>query len=131
MQLTAFERTSLNPDPPVPESQSLYHFYLIWTLKEAYTKALGLGLGFDFKRIEYDNIANSIKVDGVVLQGWEFDVFQLPNDQGEPGGYVGVGAKYVGGSADAIIRKNTQETDLVCTFAAEEFLGRVLRELGR
>lgn len=130
-QLTTFEKASLNPNPPVAESQSLHHFFLIWTLKEAYTKALGLGLGFDFKRIEYDNTENCVRVDGVVLKGWEFDVFQLPTDQGEPGGYIGVGSKYVGGDQEAIVKQGTETTNLVQQFGAEEFLGRVLRELGR
>jgi len=117
----------LNPQPPVTEAESLHHFYLIWTLKEAYTKALGLGLGFDFKRIEYDNTENCIKVDGKILKGWEFDVFQIPDGAL---GYIGVASKYVGGNQKAIIRKNTEITELVSIFSAEEFVARALRELG-
>jgi len=128
--LTSFEKSSLNPQPPVAESESVHHFYLIWTLKEAYTKALGLGLGFDFKRIEYDNAANRIKVDGRVLKGWEFDVFQVPGDRDGALGYIGVASKYVGGDGDAIIRRNTETAELVSVSTAEEFVARALRDLG-
>ena len=101
---------------------------MIWTIKEAYTKALGLGLGFDFKRIEYDNAANRIRVDGRALKGWEFDVFQVPGDRDGALGYIGVASKYVGGDGEAIIRKNTEIA--VSIFSAEEFVARALRELG-
>lgn len=53
-----------------------------WTLKEAYTKALGMGMGFDFSRVEY-RIADGgmgqdrIAVDNVVLQGWSFRGFSF------------------------------------------------------
>lgn len=126
-QLTISEKASLIPDPPVSEGRNLYHFFLIWTLKEAYTKALGIGLGFDFKRIEYDNAYDHIKVDGEVLKGWEFQVFELPNDRGEAGGYIGVVAIFVGGGNEATIIKTS---DSLFTFTAEQFLNRAIRDLG-
>lgn len=57
--------------------------YLIWTLKEAYTKAIGLGLGFDFKRVEVDVHAMRITVDGKPLLGWEFTAFVLESRPGD------------------------------------------------
>lgn len=61
---------------------ALRRLYMVWTLKEAYTKALGLGLGFDFKRIEVDVHANRITVDGIAPLGWEFTTFTLESPSG-------------------------------------------------
>lgn len=55
----------------------LQRLFLIWTLKEAYTKAIGFGLGFDFKRIEIDVLTGRVTVDGRNPQGWEFTTFNL------------------------------------------------------
>ena len=74
-QLTTLEqRTLLEISDP---NDALQRLYLVWTLKEAYTKALGLGLGFDFKRIEVDVNGHKITVDNNVPCGWEFIVFIL------------------------------------------------------
>ena len=44
-------------------------------MKEAYTKALGEGLGYDFARIEYDVVNQVVTVDGKVPRGWEITSF--------------------------------------------------------
>jgi 4'-phosphopantetheinyl transferase len=61
----------------MPENVALDRFYLIWTIKEAYTKAIGLGLGFDPSRIEYDMSANTVAVDGEIASDWLFQTSQL------------------------------------------------------
>ena len=65
------------------EQQGLRYLFLMWTLKEAYTKALGLGLGFDFRRIEckvtLDDSTENIylQVDGMQLREWEFLTWRM------------------------------------------------------
>ncbi|KAJ7591309.1 hypothetical protein C8J56DRAFT_1013992 [Mycena floridula] len=75
-QLTSLEQRLLLS---VPQDQGLRIFFWIWTMKEAYTKALGLGLGFDFQRVEYDVASDVVRVD----------------DQGEDL-YQGVVAEFLG-----------------------------------
>lgn len=53
------------------------YIFLLWTLKEAYSKALGLGLGFDFQRIEYHIPNNTVRVDGKAAEGWHFVLFEV------------------------------------------------------
>ena len=79
-------------------NDALQRLYLVWTLKEAYTKALGLGLGFDFKRIEVDVRANRISVDGTAPIGWEFTAFNLKSPSSENEYQVAV-ARFTGGAA--------------------------------
>ena len=133
LQLTPYEKQALNPAPGVSSSEALYHFYLIWTLKEAYTKALGMGLGFDFKRIEYDKAKNRVKVDGIILKGWTFDIFRVADSRGKEGddGYIGVAAKYVGGKREAVVRRSPESSELfsLSIFSAEDFMSQALREL--
>lgn len=47
----------------------------MWTVKEAYTKALGEGLGYDFARIEYDVVNQVVTVDRKEPEGWEITSF--------------------------------------------------------
>lgn len=89
-----------------------------------------MGLGFDFKRIEYDKVKNRVKVDGIILKGWTFDIFRVPDLQGRAG-YIGVAAKYVGGKREAVVRRSPESSDLfsVSVMTAGDFMSRALREL--
>lgn len=65
-------------------------------MKEAYTKALGWGLGFDFKRIEYNVAQNSVVVDGGPTCGWEFLLFTMESKDSSDV-YQGAVASWIGG----------------------------------
>lgn len=82
----------------------------MWTLKEAYTKALGIGLGFDFRRVEFDPEENIVRVDGEIPPGWKFSKFILNNGKDF---YEGVVAEYVGGPQTEIIPESAPAPWLV------------------
>ncbi len=66
---------------PRTEGEMLTRLYTLWTYKEAYTKQLGLGLGFDFARIELSFPATgvaSLRVDGSEVGGCGFVDVLLP-----------------------------------------------------
>lgn len=72
--MTPLECSFLAPD--LQPDVVLRRLYILWTLKEAYTKALGQPLGFDFSRIECNIPNEEITVDGELLRGWEFRLFK-------------------------------------------------------
>jgi len=102
-ELTTQERLNLatNLDDVASATQILFKY---WTIKEAYTKAIGVGLNFDFSRIEYIPATGPpevgrIIVDGVALQGWEFRGFTWEDG---PSPFVGVAAWHHGGNTTTI-----------------------------
>jgi phosphopantetheine--protein transferase-like protein len=40
------------------EEKCYTHFYVIWSLKEAYVKAIGVGIGINLKEVEFDVVYN-------------------------------------------------------------------------
>ncbi|KAK7695644.1 hypothetical protein QCA50_000280 [Cerrena zonata] len=134
-QLTRLELQSLLPTPPLEESEVIRRFYLMWTLKEAYTKALGLGLGFDFQRVEYDVMQNIVRIDGRVPHGWEFVRFEVDvTESGKQNQYVGVACRYVGedenrGKDSECIVERRVVGEWLQVFEADEFVPRAVREL--
>lgn len=97
-QLTALEHRLISSAPS--QEQGLERFFWMWTAKEAYTKALGLGLGFDFRRVEFDPALDIFRVDGVVPKGWQLSKFKVVQGA-EP--YQGVVAEFVGGEATVVV----------------------------
>ncbi|KAF8592542.1 hypothetical protein K439DRAFT_1656010 [Ramaria rubella] len=82
--------------PGLDDTCAVRYIFLLWTLKEAYTKALGLGLGFEFKRVEYNIAQSCVSVDGRPALGWRFIMFTMQS-QGTTDIYQGAVAKWVGG----------------------------------
>lgn len=50
---------------------------IILSLKQAYIKAIGQPLGFDYSRLEFDVPAETALGDGHPLQGWEFRLYTV------------------------------------------------------
>lgn len=90
----------------MPEDELLRRFFWMWTLKEAYTKALGLGLGFDFSRIEFDVVNKVVRVDRAVPEGWAFRMFVIADGQDV---YEGVVAQYVGEGPTTVVHEETND----------------------
>ena len=93
-KLTQDEKRCLSGDD-VPENEAISRFYLIWTIKEAYTKAIGQGLGFNLQRIEYNFATKMVTVDGVAATEWQFETSQVTVDEEV---YRVTVAQFMGGS---------------------------------
>jgi 4'-phosphopantetheinyl transferase len=124
LKLTDAEKLLVSSD--VPENEALSRFYLIWTIKEAYIKAIGLGLGFDPSRIEYDMPTNTVAVDGMVATDWRFKTSQVVVDE-EP--YRVTVAQFVGsGDGSGTVVRLVQGQ--VVRSGASFFVRKALRQLG-
>lgn len=97
----------------------------MWTLKEAYTKALGLGLGFDFRRVEFDVNNDTVRVDGEIPEGWHFSKFEIQDGDDL---YQGVVAEFVGGNKSRVDSERGPH-DWLIHFDAVSFVERALQEL--
>ncbi|KAG9116818.1 copper chaperone of lysine biosynthesis protein [Ceratobasidium sp. 392] len=108
-QLTAREKQMLQPSSG-DERTRLLRLYRMWTVKEAYTKALGEGVGYDFARIEYDVLNQTVHIDGKIPQGWEITSFLVPYRDDK---YVVSVACRVGGDASHVLHLDAPPDGLV------------------
>ncbi|KAJ6599289.1 hypothetical protein DFH09DRAFT_1258340 [Mycena vulgaris] len=122
-QLTALEH-SLISSAPSPE-QALERFFWMWTAKEAYTKALGLGLGFDFRRVEFDPVLDVFRVDGAPPKGWQLTKFKVLQG-GDP--YQGVVAEFVGGAHTVVLSESSAQ-EWLTVLDATSFIQRAIQLL--
>ena len=95
-------------------------------MKEAYTKALGLGLGFDFRRIEYNPQTDNLTVDGKIPKGWQLIKFEI-NHQRDT--YYGVAAKFVSGEESHILPRDSQSADWLVHYDAASFVSQAIKVL--
>ncbi|KAL0070947.1 hypothetical protein AAF712_002168 [Marasmius tenuissimus] len=123
-QLTPLEILSLH-SPSISQEEGLKRFFWIWTLKEAYTKALGLGLGFDFSRVEFDVGSGVVKVDGTVPPGWRFTKFEMRELNGLN---VGVVAEHIG-EAETVVVSESEPKDWLKVTSAVAFVERAIHTL--
>ncbi|KAF9507367.1 hypothetical protein BS47DRAFT_318681 [Hydnum rufescens UP504] len=99
-QLSPSELKNLRETEATDPAVTLQTLFWLWTLKEAYTKTLGLGLGFDFSRITFDVRNDIVYVDEVPLSGFEFVLLELDVLLGrDTGRYQGVAARRMGDEA--------------------------------
>ncbi|CAM0874389.1 unnamed protein product [Alopecurus aequalis] len=60
--------------------EMLTEFYRYWSLKEAFVKAVGAGVGFGLHRLEFHHVqwSNiSVYIDGIESRNWRFSLFKL------------------------------------------------------
>jgi len=122
-QLTAHERYLISSAET--QDQGLECFFWMWTAKEAYTKALGLGLGFDFRRVEFDPALDILLVDGIVPKGWQFTKFKIVQHTDT---YQGVVGEYIGGETTSVLSESLPHEWLTVEDATS-FIQRAIQRL--
>jgi len=122
-QLTARETRAILS---VPEDEGIRRFFWVWTMKEAYTKALGFGLGFDFRRIEYDLLTNILTVDEEIPKGWQLIKFEVGHDNDM---YQGVAARFVGGDETTVLHHSRLAAGWLVRYDAVSFVSDAIKKL--
>lgn len=104
----------------------MQRFFWAWTMKEAFTKAEGSGLGFDPRRVEYDAESETLRVDGTILAGWQLNKFAI---QVHGDVYQGVIAQYVGGKELKIVGNSAELPNYMEVYDAVPFVENALQQL--
>lgn len=72
-QLTPLEQSFIPPS--LPDEVILRRVCVMLALKQAYIRAIGQPMGFDWSRLEFNLPGEAARGDGYPLQGWEFRVW--------------------------------------------------------
>jgi hypothetical protein len=129
LQLTPLERISVlsAANGPRGDTEPIQNLYRIWALKEAYTKVLGLGLGFDFSRVEYDVNSGRVRVDRTSdLPSWEF-VETIIDVQGAPCAITAARCGIAGASGGQVLRRHGDDGRWLIRMDARNMLEEYLR----
>ena len=103
--------------------------FKIWTLKEAYTKALGQGLGFDFRRVQYNEVLSEVKIDGQDPDGWEFIQCILPHEAhsgADRADYLLTVARFTGKQGVQFKVLPSQDSSAICSYSIQSLMEIVL-----
>ncbi|KAJ8456566.1 hypothetical protein ONZ45_g1223 [Pleurotus djamor] len=73
-KLTSLEMSMITPD--LGDEVMLRRLCIVLSLKQAYIKAIGQPIGFDWSRLEFNIPEESVIGDGHPLTGWEFRIFK-------------------------------------------------------
>ncbi|KDQ56027.1 hypothetical protein JAAARDRAFT_36818 [Jaapia argillacea MUCL 33604] len=73
-KLTQLELSFISPD--LTDEVILRRLCILLAVKQAYIRAIGQPIGFDWSRLEFNIPEESAMGDGTPLQGWEFRVFK-------------------------------------------------------
>ncbi|KAJ6539134.1 hypothetical protein B0H19DRAFT_1177320 [Mycena capillaripes] len=122
-QLTALEHRLISS--AANQEQGLERFFWMWTAKEAYTKALGSGLGFDFRRVEFDPVVNAFRVDGAVPEGWQLSKFKVLHGADI---YQGVVAEFIGGDT-TVVNSESNPHQWLTVLNATTFIESAIQQL--
>jgi len=71
-QLTQVELANIGNNP---DEVRLRRLCMLLALKDAYIKAIGQPMGFDYSRLEFDVPNSRVTADGNSIVGWEFRIF--------------------------------------------------------
>lgn len=99
----------------------------MWTIKEAYTKALGLGLGFEFWRVEFDPELYILRVNGEIPKGWKIYMFTLQDGEHL---YEGAVADFIGGDSECTVERPGAPHPWLTLYSTKEFMQRSVDGLG-
>ncbi|KZO92215.1 hypothetical protein CALVIDRAFT_601719 [Calocera viscosa TUFC12733] len=107
-QLTIGERASLQR--PMPDQQLIERAFIIWTIKEAFIKAIGEGMAFDLQQIDCRLDQGEVWIHGAPSPEWEFRLWAVEIvEAGKNARYAVVSCEWVGQGGSVIFEDGGSE----------------------